>query len=200
MNPCQEIVVPPMSAKAFHVRAGQLVRIVDTQGQQPGDLVAFSAEDLSVRFSQSRTRVENRKIALTQGDALWTDTQPPQVMLRIIDDTFGCHDLLYTPCCRYALEKRFNVSRDGCLENLAHALQPLGLTEGDIPDPLNLFFRVSVDSGGDMTLHPPTSEPASAIDLRAEMDCLVAVSTCSVPIPNADNSEYHITILDAASS
>ena len=197
MDVCQEVVVPPMSAKAFSVGSGQTVRIVDTRGEQPGDLVAFKASDLSVKLSQARTRVENHKVAVTQGDNLWTNTFPPEVMFTITRDTHGTHDLLYPPCCRYALEKRFGVSRDGCLENLAIALEAWAVKPHEIPDPLNLFFGVSVNDAGVMELREPTSKPGSSIDLRAEMDCIVAVSTCSVPLPAKENSEYHIEILEA---
>lgn len=200
MNVCQELVIPPMSAAAFTIQPGQIVRIVDTHGRQPGDLVAFKADDLSVRLSQARTRVENRKVAITQGDSLWTNTFPPQVMFTIVADTFGNHDLLYPPCCRYALEKRFDVSRDGCLENLAKALEPWRVAPHDVPEPLNLFFKVSVDEAGHMQLHEPSSRPGSLIELKAEMDCIVAVSTCSVPIPGGENSEFNITIFEGSPS
>ena len=196
MKVCQEVIVPPMSARAFSITSGQTVRIVDTRGEQPGDLVAFKSTDLAVKLSQARTRVENHKVAVTQGDKLWTNTFPPEVMFTIIRDTHGAHDLLYPPCCRYALEKRFGVSRDGCLENLAQALAPWAVKPHEIPDPLNLFFRVSVDEAGGMVLGAPTSKPGSLIELKAKMDCIVAISTCSVPLSAKENSEYLIQILE----
>jgi len=165
----REIAIPPKSAKAFRASAGETVRIVDVEGRQPGDLVAFGADDLAVGFSQARSRVENRSIRVTKGHTLWTNEFHPRIMFTITGDTCGTHDLLYTPCCRYALETRFGVSGDGCLENLAKALTPWGITTFDIPDPLNLFFSVRVDDGA-MQVEDPISEPGDHIDLRAEMD------------------------------
>ena len=185
-----------MSARAFTVSDGQTVRVVDVEGRQPGDLVAFKADDLGVKLSQARTRVESHKVAVTKGDSLWTNTFPPQVMFTITGDTYGSHDLLYPPCCRYALEKRFGVSCDGCLENLAKALKPWNVKPGEIPDPLNLFFRVSVDDAGNMKVRESASAPGSSIDLKAEMNCIVAVSTCSVPLAAKANSGYRIILFD----
>jgi uncharacterized protein YcgI (DUF1989 family) len=196
MNLRQEINVPPKSGQAFTVSRGQTIRITDTRGRQPGDLVVFKSADLAVKMSQARTRVENRRVAVTQGDSLWTNTFPPEVMLTITDDSFGAHDLLYPPCCRYALEKRFGVSGDGCLENLAIALIAWNVEPQHIPDPLNLFFQVSLDAAGGMSAHEPTSEAGCSIDLQAEMDCLVAVSTCAVPFQATESSEYQIQIFD----
>lgn len=195
MTLVNEIYVPPMSAKAFTVAKGQTVRIIDLEGKQAGDFVAFKADDISVRFSQARTRVENGRVWITQGHSLWTDGLPPEVLFTITRDTAGRHDLVYVPCCRYALKKRFGVSRDGCHENLARALESWGLSAHDIPPPLNIFFNVSVDSHGLISIREPTSAMGDAIDLRAEMDTIVAVSTCSVPLPDKENSAYQIKIL-----
>lgn len=199
MNPPQEIIVPPMSARAFTVNPGQIVRIIDTEGGQPGDFVAFHSADLSVKLSQIRTRVENGRVAVTQGHRLWTNRFPPEAMFTIVADTFGSHDLLYPPCCRFALEKRFKISRDGCLENLVKALEPWKVKPHEVPDPLNLFFRVEVDGQGGMSVSKPSSKPGSSIDLKAEMPCLVAVSTCSAPFPGKTHSGYRIQIFDPGS-
>jgi uncharacterized protein YcgI (DUF1989 family) len=190
----QQIEVPPMSARAFTVARGQRVRIIDVAGGQPGDLVAFHAHDLQERFSQARTRVENRTCRIGAGHQLWTNAQPPRVMLSVTGDTGAGHDLLYTPCCRYALEKRFGVSRDGCLEHLLQALAPWKIGTGQIPDPLNLFFSVDLAADGSLTIAAPRSRPGDYLELRAELDALVAVSTCSVPIAGRANSPFAIEI------
>lgn len=194
MNVLQHIEVDPMSAEAFTILRGQTIRIVDVAGGQPGDLVAFNLHDLSERFSQARTRVENRTCTVTTGHHLWTNTLPPRVMFTIIADTAGNHNLLYRPCCRYALETRFGVSRDGCQENLARALAPWGLSLLDIPDPLSVFFNVIVAADGTFSIGEQRSRPGDSIALRAEMDCLLAVSTCSVPREGKENSGFAVEV------
>jgi len=190
----ETILIPPMSAEAFHVYAGQTIRIIDSEGGQPGDFVAFRADDFSVRFSQARSRVENGRVRVTADDRLWTNAFPPEVMFSITGDTFGIHDLLYPPCCRHALKNRFSVSRDGCQEKLAAALGAWGILPQQVPDPLNIFFHVTVDEGGRMAVVPPASRAGDAIELTACMDCLVAVSTCSVPLEGKENSGYRVEI------
>jgi len=190
----RRIVIPALSARAFSVAKGETIRITDTDGGQPGDLVAFNANDLSERFGQCRTRVENRSFIATTGHHLWSNGQPPKIMFTIVEDTSGGHDLLYAPCCRYALEKRFHVVRDGCLENLARALAPWGITMRDVPDPLNLFFVVRAGEDGRLTVQPGRSKPGDCITLRAEMDCLVAIAACAVPRESGRNSGYVVEI------
>ena len=183
-----------MSARAVALMAGQVIRITDLHGRQSGDLVAFSSHDSAEKLSQARTRVENQTVALTTGHLLWSNANPPRPIFTVLADSFGGHDLLYAPCCRYALGKRFSLSRDGCLEQLVQALVPWGLRAVDLPDPLNLFFRVGVDTAGRMAILPADSQPGATLALRAEMDCLVAVSTCPVPRPGKTPSGYLVEI------
>jgi len=191
----ENFIIPPKSARAFSLCAGQAARIEDSAGRQPGDFVAFKHEQHSIKLSQARSRVENGKTFATLGDTLWSNTFPPAVMLRITEDTHGGHDLLYAPCCKYALEKRFGTTGNGCLENLAEALAPWNIAAQDIPDPLNLFFNVAVNAQGSMTIAQASSKPGSAITLKAEMDCLVAISTCPVPIQGKESSGYCVRII-----
>jgi uncharacterized protein YcgI (DUF1989 family) len=186
------INIPPMSARAWRLARGGRMRIIDLAGGQPGDLVAFNANDYSEHFSQARTRVENQSCRAGAGDALWTNAVPPRVMLRIVaDDSDGMHDLIYTPCCRYALEKRFDVSRDGCHEHLTAALADRGIV-GALPDPLNLFFHVAIAADGTLALASHNSKPGAAVVIEAQIDCVVAVATCAVPIAGRENSGYHV--------
>ena len=194
MDDVKRIDIPPKSARAFTVAKGGTVRIIDVEGGQPGDFVAFNLHDPAERFSQSRTRVENRTVTITAGHALWTNVQPPRVMFTVVADTAGNHDLLYTPCCRYALQTRFGVTGDGCLENLVKALAPWGIAALDVPDPLNLFFSVNVDANGAMTIGDHGSRAGDSIELHAEIDCLVAISTCAVPVKGRQCSGYTVEI------
>lgn len=195
--PSNVIEVPPCSAKAFLVRAGQIVRIVDLEGRQPGDLVAFCVRDRAIRFSQARSRVENQKVSLGLGDDLWAEGDPPRILFRIVGDTHGGHDLLYPACCRYALRKRFGRTGSGCAENLAKALRRWSIRREHIPDPLNLFFRVAVSHSGRLRRGLPRSRPGSHLELEACEDCLVAVATCPVPVAGKKPSGYRIEIRDS---
>jgi len=166
------------------------VRIIDEAGGQPGDLVAFDAGDPRERFSQARTRVENGVYRLTRGHALWSNAVPPRILLTVTGDTAGGHDLLYTPCNRYALAKRFGVEGEGCQEHLAAVLAPWGIRVEEVPDPLNLFFPVTADPEGTIRVEAATGAAGQWIELRAERECRVAVSTCAVPRPGRLNSGY----------
>lgn len=189
----QIITIEAKSARAFTLHAGQVIRIIDVVGGQAGDLVAFNAHDLTEVFSPARTRVEERTCRVTTGARLWTNVLPPRVLLTVVEDTAGgLHDLLYLPCCRYALETRFQCVEDGCHEHLMAALAPWSIDR--LPEPLNLFFHVRVDEEGAISFGDPPSCAGNTIALRAEIDCLVAISTCPVPHPGRECSGYRVEI------
>lgn len=195
MSDAHRISIPAMSARAFEVAAGAVVRIVDESGGQPGDLVAFVAGDAGERLSQARTRVECKTFRPTVGHALWSNALPPRPLLTIVGDTAPAHDLLYPACCRFALRKRFSVDRDGCQEHLVEALSPWGIRAADVPDPLNLFFRVEARADGALAMAAGGSRPGDWIELRADVSCLLAVAACAVPRADGrPNSGYAISV------
>jgi len=51
-----EIIVPPRDARTFHVKRGQLFRIVCMEGAQVGDLNLWNSHDLAERFFSGKTR------------------------------------------------------------------------------------------------------------------------------------------------
>ena len=70
----------------------------------------------------------------------------------------------------------------GCWENLIDALRGYDVAPEDIPSPFNLLESVEIGAGGEMLWRtdrdrPEPGKPA-VIELRAEMDCLVALSLC----------------------
>ena len=62
--------------------------------------------------------------------------------------------------------------------NLVEALEPHGLTPEDVPDVFNMFMNVSYDDEGRYHIHGPVAGKGGYIDMRAEMDSLVALSAC----------------------
>lgn len=182
MNRSQDVTeIGPASALAFTIDQGQSLKVVDVQGQQVGDFVAFNTHNHMERFSSGRTRSENGKIRISAGDKLFSNDC--HVMFTITRDTCGVHDLLYPPCCRWVFENRYRIPpHDGCLENLCRALSSWRIDRLDIPDPFNIFEHSSVDADGKLSILEPLSRAGSFIELRAEMDCLVGLSACAVDV------------------
>lgn len=172
------IRVPARSGLAFDLARGQRFRIVDVEGQQVSDLVVFAAEDPSERLSPGNTRKLNRAIKLSRGHALYSTRCRP--LLRIVEDTVGEHDLLFSSCSAYDYRVRFGLTEPhpSCLSILGEVLGPRGIGEASIPDPFNVFQHSVIGPDGSLATAAPKSGAGDYVELVAEADCLVALTAC----------------------
>lgn len=174
----ENVIIPPKSSTLVEVRQGQRLRIIDVEGAQIADLVCIDANDHSHVFSQSKTRHNNGRVRITTGDHLYSNRN--EKMFSIAEDKVGVHDLLYPPCSSYLFETIFGVGpRDGCAENLASALSDLGYTPDTVPEPFNVFMNTTIDDNDGMVISRAVSKPGDHIDLVAELDLIVAVTSCA---------------------
>lgn len=172
------IEIPARRGKAARVRQGQSVRVINTHGNQVVDTWAFNASDLSECMSMEATRVITTKMCLDAGDQYWSNNRRP--MLTVLEDTSpGRHDTLMAACDRhrYAMLGCTDY-HDNCTDNLAAALDAMGLAGPKTPAPLNLFMNIPWTLSGALSYEPPLSKPGDHVVLRAEMDLVVAFSAC----------------------
>ena len=170
-------VIPAKSGAALVVRAGETLRVTDLEGHQVADFICFNENDHAERFSTAKTRLNLFKTRISTGDPLFSNRSG--VMFTIGVDTVGVHDLLFASCNRWLYANVFDrPGNTGCLEILRDALAPYGITEDALPDPFNLFMKTSVDADNQLAIELPESTAGDYVELTAEMDCLVAVTSC----------------------
>jgi len=176
--------IEPQSGTAFKIRKGEILRVFDPFGQQVADLFAFKDGDLACALSSGRTIDYAGKIYLSTGDVLYANDS--QHMFTIVDDTVGRHDFLLTPCSQEMFEilHKCRGHHASCFENLCLALAPHGVKPAQISTTFNIFMNVRVDSGGVVSVEPPTSKPGDFIALRAEMDMVCGLTACSAEQSN----------------
>lgn len=177
--------IPPRSGTAFTLSTGQILTVIDPQGVQVADLLAFNANDINEVISSGRTLDYAETIRLTTGDKLYSNRS--RVMLDIIDDMVGVHDFLLTPC---SVDTFLHFYPDepvhrGCFGNLAAALEPYGVTADRIPVAFNCFMNVPIDSEtGKLKVLPPVSRAGDHVRFRAAMDLVIGLTACSALASN----------------
>ena len=170
--------IPARKGKAARVNAGQLVKVINTHGQQVVDTWAFSRHALAEFMSMEHTRTALLGIFPQVGDVLVTNQRRP-ILTLVEDTTPGIHDTLLAACDRFRYEMLgCQEYHDNCTDNLAAAMAELGLTPPETPSPLNLFMNIPVGTDGRLSFEPPTCKAGNYVVFRAEMDCVVAFSTC----------------------
>ncbi|MDQ2745234.1 MAG: urea carboxylase-associated family protein [Chloroflexota bacterium] len=174
----------PQTGVAFTLERGQMVRIIDVQGEQVSDLTAFNRMDTREWLSSGRSLDYANTIYLTTGHTLYSNRSNP--MFTILEDRVGKHDFLYTPCSpeTFSILYGHQSEHPSCFGNLVENLAPYGITPDEIPTTFNIFMNVDVLPNGELKLGPPTSQAGDYIDLRAEMDVIVGVTACSAEMSN----------------
>jgi len=174
-------VVPAGEPFMKEIGKGQVLRILDLEGNQAVDTLFYSAADSEERYDANNTIREQGNIYLTAGTVLLSNEGNP--MLTIIADTCGRHDTLGGACSaesntvRYALEKRHMHScRDSFL--LALAEWDNGMSKRDLSSNINFFMNVPVTPDGKLTFEDGISDAGRYVEMRAEMDVLVLISNC----------------------
>lgn len=171
--------IAPRSGTALLLRKGEVLRVIDPQGGQVSDLLAFSAADPREALSNGRTFDYEETVRLTKGNRLWSNRSNP--MLHILDDDVGCHDFLLTPCSE-ATFRHFYPGKPvhrGCFGNLAEALAPHGIEADALPVAFNLFMNVPLDAAGKLKVLPPPTRPGDSIRLEALIDLIIGLTACS---------------------
>jgi len=193
MRLLEDTIIHRNSGKTFTLRRGQHIRVI---GESIADFVAFNLDNLKERFDQARTKSNQAKIFISTGDKLLSKSN--NVMLAIVEDTYeGTHDLqfgmcsgkslryywknqsgLYPELVRQGISKEEDLPDHGCWENLSEALQPYNIAPEDIPSPFNIFQTMEIDGHTGRMKKGQGPKPSTYVQLRAEMNCLVAISAC----------------------
>ena len=176
----ERIYVPAGTARAVTVRAGQTIRVVNLEGKQVADLLAFNAADLTEALSTMHTIVSLGRLFPTTGDRLRTNRRRP--MLEFTRDDTGRHDMIIAACDPWRYEYDFGViGHRNCSDNFLEALAPWGIQRHQLPQSVNLFQNMHYPDGR-VEFRESLARPGDAVELRALLDLVTAVSACPMDL------------------
>jgi uncharacterized protein YcgI (DUF1989 family) len=198
----ETICIPARHGHAFEVMKGQVLRLTQKAGPQVIDFNAWDRSNPREMFWAGRTRIIEGAHP-SAGSRLWSVEPWMRPMFTIIADTADQnpslkgsynHDLWY-PRCGPGFQKVMGEVGDGrsCHVNLVEAVKPFGLGAECVHDTFNVFMRTGLDS---MTqkffIEPSDARLTDYMDLKAEMDCLVALSSC----PGFSDPNIHDVVVE----
>jgi urea carboxylase-associated protein 2 len=159
---------------------GEAIRIAQT-GPASVALVAWSAADPSERLNLPDTVKVQWSTIVSRGRVLFSDMG--RVLFSVIEDSSGAHDGLMGGSTAASNLARYGEGTRNTRDNLVIAAGKLGLDRRDIPSALTFFAPVRVQQDGAFGWRPELAHSGrDYVDLRAEMDLLVALSNCPHPL------------------
>ncbi len=170
------------------VKRGQALRIDTAAGEAAVALVAWSMRDPSERLNTADTIKIQWTAALGKGRVLFSDMG--RVMLSIVEDSCGAHDLIAGGSTPGSVAGRGgNRPQRNTRDNLRLAAGKHGLSARDVPPCVSVFAPVRTDAGGRLVWEAGRRRAGDYVDLRAEMDLVLALSNCPHPLdPGGDEA------------
>ena len=197
--PLAEIPIPARKARVVKVETGNVLRIIDPEGQQVGDFAAYVGDDPDEYFSPSHTLSCNAKLVAGVGDELWSNRRRP--LMRVLRDDVGTHDMMIGCCDPERYRILGEPGHPSCFEAIEDALREHGSSwrlRGELC--WNVFMNNKFEDGRIVTVEPEHGAGA-AMDLEILEDLVIALSACPQDLTpcNAFNpTPLEIKVLDSA--
>jgi hypothetical protein len=172
-------IIPARTPWSGIVRTGQVLRIIDAEGQQAVDTLFYAAHDFGERYCAQSTLAAQGSAYIGTGTRLLSNRG--RLMATMLADSVGEHDTSAGACSCEANTVRFGHHTrymHACRENFIVELAKHGMTKRDIVSNINFFMNVPILPDGELAIVDGASKPGDFVELRAEMDVLCAISNC----------------------
>lgn len=182
-----EWVMQPGTGKAVEVRAGQILRIEQTEGLQCVDFNCFNLHDYKEFMHCGRTRTVHG-FHPSKGSFLWSAPPRERAMLYILEDTAGRNDVLFPRCSAYVYESAYGFDvHTNCQDIQAEAQREYGLTPDDVHDSFNFFMCTEVTGPHAATMTRQSTRPGDYVELLALIDVLAVPNVCGSDVMRTSN-------------
>lgn len=175
-----DAVIPAGEGWMEDLEPGQVLRIVDLDGNQAVDTLFYDAGHPEDRYSAVRTIASQGGIYLTTGSVLLAESGKP--LVTIVADTCGRHDTLGGACSAQSNTVRYGhetFHMHNCRDTFMRLLAARsGFGKRDLGPNVNFFMNVPVTPDGTLTFADGVSGPGRYVEMRAETRVTVLISNC----------------------
>jgi len=173
----EDTIVPARASWSARIARGDMLRLIDLDGQQAIDFLCFNAENPAERYHAANTVKVPGNIYVGKGTVLRSSLARP--MMTVVADTCGRHDTIFG-CCSFEIDEvRYGrTNPESCQRNFERELAQHGVGPEHVVPNVNFFMHVPVRPDGGAEIAEALSKPGDYVDLRAEMDVLAVLSNC----------------------
>lgn len=173
------------------MRRGTALRFADMEGGANVAVLLWNFEERNERYNMPDTLKAQHTAYLTRGHCGFSDMG--RVLFSIVADSAGWHDTVCGVMDDALMAERFgtrrfqehrNAMQRSGKEGLLKEMGRWGLGRRDLHANVNLFSKVTADIDGNLAF-AAGAQPGRSVDLRFDMDVLVALSTCPHPLDPA---------------
>ncbi|HEY2101546.1 MAG TPA: DUF1989 domain-containing protein [Pseudonocardia sp.] len=203
-EPVLDLRIDAATATSYQVKAGQYIQVIDVEGRQCSDFLAFAERRLDDGVESGLDATTTRYFmgnAYPQpglyGKFYDPDAQP---LVDIVRDTVGRHDTFGLACNAKYYEDMGYPGHVNCTDNFNAQLGDYGIAPRAGWPALNLFYNTDFDADHQLVFDEPWSRPGDYVLMRAATDLVCASSACPDDIDPANAwvpTDVHVRVYDA---
>lgn len=196
-----EFTIRRGTAQAYQLRRGEVLQIIDIEGQQCSDFQAFGlaaldrAQERMIDSTATRSMVRRSFPGPGLFDKFFDAAMTP--MLQVVRDTCGRHDTFGLACTARGYEERGFPGHINCSDNISGTLGPFGVAPRNAWPAINFFWNTWVDPHHHIQTEESHSRPGDYVAMKA-LDDLTCVSTACPddidPINGWNPTDIHVRI------
>ena len=200
-EPRLDFRVDRATALSYEVKAGEYIQIIDVEGKQCSDFLAFHRRKLEGGIERGFDPTITRTL---MGNAF---PQPGlyskfydldmDVLVEVIRDTVGRHDSFLLACTSRYYENLGYFGHTNCTDNFNRQLETYAIAPRKGWQALNFFYNTMFATDNLLVFDEPWSRPGDYVLLRAATDLVCASSACPDDVDPAngwDPTEVHVRV------
>jgi aminomethyltransferase len=203
-DPVLDLRVDSSTALAYQVEAGQYIQVIDVEGRQCSDFLAFDSRRLADGVERGLDATTTRNLmgnAYPQpglsGKFFDQDMHP---LVEVVRDTVGRHDTFALACNARYYEDMGYPGHVNCTDNFNGQLARFGIAARRGWPALNFFYNTFFNEANQLFFDEPWSRPGDYVLLRVMTDLVCASSACPDDIDPANAwtpTDVHVRVYPA---
>ena len=203
----QDLRIDAATARAYEVKAGEFIQVIDVEGRECSDFQCFDAASLDGGVEAALDATVTRSLMgasyPTPGLFAKYYSRDFQPMVEIVHDTVGRHDTFNTACNPKYYEDMGYPGHVNCSENFNRVLAPYDIAPRRGWEAINFFYNTNLDDANQLFFEEPWSRPGDYVLLRALTDLVCVSSACPCDIDAANGwqpTDIHVRVYPATNT
>ena len=200
-EPREELRIARQTARAYEIKAGEWIQILDVEGRQCSDFQAFPLDRLDQGVERCLDVTTTRTLMgqAYPGPGLMAKyyDQDMRPLVEIVQDDCLRHDAFGLACTARYYEDLGYPGHLNCSDNFNAALAPYPVAPRRGWMAMNFFYNTGIDEQNQFYLDEPWSRPGDHVLLQALTDLVCVSSACPDDIDAANGwnpTDIHVRI------
>jgi aminomethyltransferase len=181
-EPILDLRIDKATARSYEVEKGQYIQVIDVEGRQCSDFLAFGRRQLEegrergLDATTTRTLMGNAYPSPGLNGKFYDQDMQP--LCEVVRDLVGRHDTFALACNAKYYEDMGYPGHVNCTDNFNEQLERYAIERRRGWPALNFFYNTAFDDDHILILDEPWSRPGDYVLLRAMTDLVCASSAC----------------------